>query len=220
MTRPLAVLRPAPGNEATARRIEAAGHAAIRLPLFEVVALPWTPPDPAVHDALVLTSANAIRHAGAALVNYTALPVYAVGEATAAAAHAAGLAVAAVGEDGVEALLARAHDAGARRALHLAGRERSHAELLPVTATVAVYASEPLPAPALSKLAGSVALVHSRRAALRLADLVSDRAGIAVAALSQTVAQAAGAGWRAVAVAAAPTDAALIAAALTLSESD
>jgi uroporphyrinogen-III synthase len=36
MTRSLAVLRPEPGNAATAARIEARGLTAIRLPLFEM----------------------------------------------------------------------------------------------------------------------------------------------------------------------------------------
>ena len=39
----LAVLRPEPGNTATAGRIEAAGARAIRLPLFAVKALDWVP---------------------------------------------------------------------------------------------------------------------------------------------------------------------------------
>ena len=64
MTRPIAVLRPEPGNAATADRIAALGLAAIRLPLFEVRALDWAPPDPAGFDALLLTSANAPRLAG------------------------------------------------------------------------------------------------------------------------------------------------------------
>ena len=64
MSRPLAVLRPEPGNGATAARIEELGFRAIRLPLFAVRALAWTMPDAADHDALLLTSANAVRFGG------------------------------------------------------------------------------------------------------------------------------------------------------------
>ena len=39
MTRPLAVLRPEPGNAATTQAIEALGRRAIRLPLFRVMPL-------------------------------------------------------------------------------------------------------------------------------------------------------------------------------------
>jgi uroporphyrinogen-III synthase len=34
------------------------------MPLFAIVPLDWTAPDPAQFDGLVLTSANAVRHAG------------------------------------------------------------------------------------------------------------------------------------------------------------
>ncbi len=81
--KPLAVLRPEPGNAATAARIAAAGARTIRLPLFAVGPLAWTPPDPAVHDALLLTSANAVRQAGPGLAGYRTLPVHAVGAAPA-----------------------------------------------------------------------------------------------------------------------------------------
>ena len=105
MKRRIAVPRPAPGTEATARAIAAAGHVAIRMPLFDVVALDWLAPDPADHDALILTSANGARHAGHALAALADLPVYAVGESTARSAREAGLNVVSVGTRGVEALL-------------------------------------------------------------------------------------------------------------------
>ena len=79
MSRAVAVLRPEPGNAATATRVEAAGLAAIRLPLFAVRALDWTPPDPAAFDALILTSANTPRLAGPGIDSLASLPVFAVG---------------------------------------------------------------------------------------------------------------------------------------------
>jgi len=85
--RPLLVLRPEPGAAATLARAVAAGWQAIAAPIFNIVPLPWAAPDPADHDALMLTSANAVRQAGDALRLYRHLPVYAVGEATAVAAQ-------------------------------------------------------------------------------------------------------------------------------------
>ena len=77
MNRPIVVLRPEPGARATVARIEALGGHALAAPLFAIRPLPWTPPDPADHDALVLTSANAARMAGAGLARVAALPAFA-----------------------------------------------------------------------------------------------------------------------------------------------
>jgi len=222
MSRPIAVLRPEPGNGATAAAIEARGHAAIRLPLFAVRPLAWQAPDPSTFDALLLTSANAVRHAGAGLARLAALPAYAVGEATAAAARAAGLKVAAAGDSNAAALLAAAGKAGVRRALHLAGRDRLVEAGGIVASVIPVYASEPLPvAPeALARLAGSVALVQSARAAHRLATLLPaiERGGIALVAVSRRAAMAAGPGWETVVVPGSPRGEALIAAAGALAD--
>lgn len=220
MTRPIAVLRPEPGNRATCARVRAAGRDAIALPLFKIVALDWTPPDPASFDALILTSANAVRAAGPGVARYAGLPVYAVGAATARAAEAAGMTVAAVGTDDAQALTATAAAHGVTRALHLGGRETGVVASGIVAASIAVYASEAIevaPEP-LRTLIGATALLHSVRAADRLATLIDrdgiDRATIALAALSPAVAHAAGPGWGHVATAPHPNDAALIAAAL------
>lgn len=218
--RPLAVLRPEPGNAATAARIEAAGGRALRLPLFGLTPLAWTPPDPADHDALFLTSANAVRFAGAALASYYRLPVHVVGAATAAAARAAGLTIATTGDQDAATMADRAVGTGVARALHLAGRDRATAALAGTSCTIAVYASEPLPVtPAdLLPLAGAVALIHSPRAGQRLAALMVDRVDVAIAVISPAAAAAVGTGWRALAVAAVPTDAALTAAGMTLAD--
>ncbi|MEI9927647.1 MAG: uroporphyrinogen-III synthase [Sphingomonas sp.] len=225
MTRPIAVLRPEPGNRATAAAIEAAGHTAIRLPLFEVRPIAWRPPDPAAFDALLLTSANALRHGGAGLASLRALPVHAVGEATAATARGAGFSVAATGTGGAAALIADASDAGVRHALHLAGRDRTM--IAPggiVARVVAVYASAPQPIgnEAVGALAGSVVLVHSARAGARLAAVVDaagiDRARIALVAIGAEAAARAGPGWQTVVVAPGPRAEALIEAAIALAD--
>jgi uroporphyrinogen-III synthase len=211
VSRPLAVLRPEPGNAATAARIEALGLRAIRLPLFAVRPLDWMPPDTAAIDALLITSANAVRHGGPGLASLRHLPVIAVGQATARAAAAAGFTVEATGEGGVHDVLWRTVG---RRLLHLSGRDVAGESGLP---GIAVYASEPVRADA-SPLNDSVALIHSPRAAARLAELVEDRARVRIAAISAAAAAAAGDGWAASAVAAQPSDAAVIAAARTLAD--
>lgn len=208
MSRPLAVLRPEPGNAATAAAIAALGHRVLRLPLFAVTPVAWRVPDPARYDALLLTSANAVRHGGAGLAALAGLPVHAVGAATAEAARAAGFAVASVGDGGVDDV------AIAGRVLHLAGREH---RARPGVESLVVYASDPL-APDLAALDGAVALVHSRRAAARLAELTDDRVRMSVAAIGDAAARMLGTGWHRVATAAAPTDAALIAAAVGLAD--
>lgn len=222
MTRPLAVLRPEPGNAATVARARAAGFATIALPLFDVRPLAWVPPDPARFDALLLTSASTLRWGGPALARYTGLPVYAVGANTAAAAAAAGFSVALTGTSDAAALLALASGAGVRRALHLTGRERSGAAGDAVAATVPVYASDAVAIAAadLAPLSHATALLHSPRAARRLGALIDAaglrRADLAIAAFSPAVAQAAGTRWAAVAIAAAPTDQALFDAARSI----
>jgi uroporphyrinogen-III synthase len=224
MSRAIAVLRPEPGNTATAAAIEALGLTAIRLPLFAVHAIDWTPPDVTRFDALLLTSANAPRHAGPGLAALRGLPVHAVGDATAAAARDAGLEVVAVGDRDGAALLAAAAASGVQRALLLGGRDRAVEEHSIIAEAIAVYASEPVAVAleALDQLAGSVMLLHSPRAARRVADQI-DRAGIdrrtvRLAAISAAVADAAGGDWERIAAAPSPDDAALIALARTLAD--
>lgn len=222
MSRRIAVLRPEPGNRVTAAAIEARGGSAIRMPLFRVRALAWDAPDADAFDALILTSANAIRHGGPALSALLRLPIYAVGTATAEAARQACFDVACVGTEGAESLVATAEAAGIRRALHLAGRERTLEPGGIVARVIPVYASEPEAPQDVARLAGSVALVQSARAGARLGHLVDaagiERGGIAVVAVSTRAAEAAGGGWERVVV---PDDLrgeALIDAAIALSD--
>lgn len=216
MSRVIAVLRPEPGNGATAARLADRGYTAIRLPLFNVVPLAWEVTDPAGFDALILTSANTLRHGGAALSLLEQLPVHAVGAATAGAARAHGFNVVATGRGNAEALLAGLPRHGVSRALHLGGREAVVATGGPVRRSIAVYASDAvdLPGDAIPALVGAVVMLHSARAATRLATLVDrsgvERAGLRLAAISAAVGNAAGAGWADIAVAPAPSDAALI----------
>ncbi len=220
MSRVIAVLRPEPGNRVTAAAIEAAGRSAIRLPLFAASPVGWEVPDPIRFDALVFTSANAIRHGGTGLASLLGLPVHAVGRVTGEAARAFGFRVVTNGDSGASSLARRMKAAGVRRALHLAGRERTVIQGGIVAEIVTVYASDALPVSRsdAARLAGSVALVQSARAARRLAEIVSDKAGIALIAISQAVAQAAGDGWEQIIVPRAPSSDAMIDAALALAD--
>ncbi|HEY0624239.1 uroporphyrinogen-III synthase [Sphingomonas sp.] len=220
MSRRIAILRPEPGNSATAERVRDAGLEPLASPLFEVRPLAWTPPDATGFDGLLLTSANAVRHGGAALASLRGMPVLAVGSATADAARAAGFAVARAGSADLASLLRDSPDF--TRLLWLAGRDRTAIEHPALAAIVPIYASEPrvLAAAGAAQLAGSVALIHSARAGMQLAaELARHRispATIRIAAISRKAAIAAGPGWSAGAIAITPDDDALIAAARPL----
>lgn len=201
------ILRPEPGNAATAARVEAAGHTSIRQPIFEARPLAWTVPDPAHFDALLVTSANAPRLAGAELSDLAHLPVIAVGERTAAAARAAGLVVVLTGALDAADAIAHAQAAGYFRLLHLAGRDRTTSTA--GLASVAVYESVQTCAP--SPPPGATILLHSARAAEALAAAPLARDTLAVVAISPAVLAAAGPGWSAARAAALPTDAAIVA---------
>ena len=221
MSRAVAVLRPEPGNAATVGRVEAAGLTAIRLPLFEVRAVEWAAPDPAAFDALIVTSANAARLAGPGLDSLAHLPVFAVGPATAAAARTRGLTIAVTGDGNGADVGATLAARGFNRALLLAARER-HVDIGGTVAkAITVYASDPLSidSTAIAELPGTVALLHSTRAAKRLAELVGPhRASIRLVAISEAVAAGAGTGWADIATAPAPDDIAMIALARRLAD--
>lgn len=217
---PLIVIRPQPGCDATvAAAAGGAGLPARGFPLFAVRPVAWQPPDPAGVDALLLGSANALRHGGAALAVYRGKPAYAVGRTTADAAHAAGFIVELVGEGGLQSVIGRLR-AGHRRLLRLAGETRLALDM-PAGVTVTervVYASEPAPMPpALAELLRepAVVMLHSGEAARHFAGLCDSngiaRAPLALAAIGPRVAEAAGEGWKTVTCADRPSDAALLA---------
>ncbi len=223
----LLVTRAEPGATATAARIAAAGAQALVSPLLAIEPLVWTPP-PGDFDAIVLTSANAARHAfhdaGPGPAGLAGLPCLAVGAATAAAARAAGFANVTSADGDAGALFAAAAAAGLARLLHLAGEDRTTVTLPPGLTVVAVpvYRAVLVPlsdAAAAALAAGGVdrVLLASVRTARHFAAecdrLALGRSRLAIVTISAAVAAAAGAGWRDVAVAAAPNEMALLAAA-------
>jgi uroporphyrinogen-III synthase len=213
--RRLLVLRPEPGASATVARALELGLDVVGVPLFEVEPIDWAVPDPAAFDGLLLTSANAVRHGGIELQILLPLPVFAVGEATAEAALKAGFKVIMTGDAGIDGLLGSIEPNA--RLLHLTGVDHREPEGDGHRITsIPVYRSRAIDAPNLAAAPGLVALIHSPRAGRRFAELVQDRAAIAIAAISPAAVDAVGSGWQSVAVAEQPTDEAMLALAASL----
>ena len=218
--RRLFVFRPEPAARQTTRTAKDLGLDAVSIPLFELEPIDWTVPDPGDFDAMLLTSANTVLMAGEGLASFRALPVHAVGEGTAVAARVAGLGVASVGNAGVDELLAEVpRDA---RLLHLCGEDKREPSTAGRSITsVAVYRANEKPnVSGLQALEGQTAVVHSPRAARRLAELISPgtRSTIRLAAISKATAEAAGDGWQEVRTAPVPRDTELLALAVRLCE--
>ena len=207
--RRLTILRPEPGASASLALAKELGIDAVAMPLFKIEPLPWDVPEAASFDGLLLTSANALRCAGDGLMQLRGLPVYAVGEATAADAREAGFDIARTGSAGVERLLGSIE--ARQKLLHLCGRDRVEpGNAGHEISAVPVYRAVELPAPTGIETT-QVAVLHSPRTARRFAELASDRARVSIAAISPAAADAAGTGWREVAVADRPDDRCLLA---------
>lgn len=205
------VVRPQPGADATAARLLALGHHPVVQPLLTTRARAWQVP--AAHpDAVILTSAAAVRHAGADANRLKSLPAFAVGEATAAAARAAGWADVTAGPGTIQALL---DGLAPGLYLHLAGAELTEV-MVPGAiqlARVTVYETPLLPLPALPDVDG--VLLHSPRTARQFASewdrLGGQRGTLAIHAISAATLAAAGTGWARALAAPEPTETALLA---------
>lgn len=209
------VLRPEPGASATLAKARECGIEAVKVPLFLTEPVAWQAPEPAGFDGLLLTSANAVRCAGAQAQELRGLEAYAVGEATAEAAREAGFDIAARGDAGVDRLLGSLEPG--LRLLHLCGADRRKPAGAKQRITpLVVYRSRALEAPDFRDASGSIALIHSPRAGQRFAELVHRRNAIAIAAISPAAAEAVGDGWESVDIALQPSDDALLALAARL----
>jgi uroporphyrinogen-III synthase len=211
-------IRPEPGCSATVAAGAALGVAIEACPLSQVRPLEWSLPA-GEFGGLLLGSANALRFGGRFVDKLVDMPVYAVGEMTAAAARAHGFTVARTGRTGLQPLIDEL--AGQKlRLLRIAGRER--VPLSPPTGiaieTAIAYETVPLPlpAPVAERLCGgALVLLHSGAAAAHFAAecdrLAVQRGAIRIAALAPRIAEAAGAGWALVRSAAEPSEPALLA---------
>jgi uroporphyrinogen-III synthase len=86
------VTRPRPDDEATANSLRARGFEVLRAPMLRFEPLPFHDDAEARYDAVIVTSANALRAIESQLggSRLLALPLFAVGEHTAALARGAG----------------------------------------------------------------------------------------------------------------------------------
>ncbi|MCC2601411.1 uroporphyrinogen-III synthase [Sphingopyxis yananensis] len=218
---PLLIIRPQPVAEQSCQRAQALGLDAHSLPLFAAQAIRWAVPDIAPYDALLVTSAQAMRLGGAGLQQLLPLPVYAVGAASADAARAKGFRVEQVGDSDGQTLLGEMQTKGIRTILWLNGRDHSVLDGgLAQLHRLPCYAVDRIaPPPQWHDLVKNeaVLMAHSTRAAEYLNDLVpSPRDHLTLIAISSKVAAAAGAGWGQMLVADHPTDAAMLAVAAKL----
>ena len=213
---PLIVTRPEPGNAATVERAKALGIDAHAVPLFAARPIDWQVPATENFDAMLVTSAAAVRLAGPGVASLSSLPVFAVGAATARAAEADGLTVAVTGSANAQRLLDDMASPDIRNILWLCGRERSEFDARDASITpLPCYAVDPVPPPPVwSELiaAPAMLLAHSARAATRISELVgSARGHLSLVAISAAVGAAAGDGWRELAIAAQRDDVAMLA---------
>ncbi|AKM09338.1 uroporphyrinogen-III synthase [Croceicoccus naphthovorans] len=222
---PIVTIRPAPGDAATVALGRELGLTIASFPLFEVGPLKWHLPDPAGFHAVLLGSANALRHGGPGLASLITLPALCVGEATARAAEQAGFTVTHVGKGGLQSVLAIATANGWSRLLRLSGE--AHVPLdLPAGTTLdtrTLYRVNALPIGAAfteTLRKGAVVLLHSGEAAAHFANEVDrlniPRQSIAITCLAPRIAERAGGGWRALSTASQPDDRALLAMALQM----
>jgi len=224
---PLLIVRPQPDAAATENRAIARKLRPIVLPLFQTVPLEWQPPDADDFDALLLTSKNAISYAGD-IAAYRYLPVLAVGEATARAAREGHMDVVYCGQGGLADIIASPFWPRYPRILWFSAL--NHSALPPSANQVTVLpvyrlVQQSWQSTHLSMLDQPIVIaLHSAAVAAAVAGeferLDLDRTKAKLAVFSNGVARAAGTGWADVAVAADPTDDALLDAAHALCNGD
>ena len=213
--RRLVILRPEPAASASVARAREMGLDAVAVPLFQVEPVAWDAPEAGPFDALLLTSANAVRCRGKALQQLRGLKVHAVGEATADAAREAGFDIATIGTADADRLLGSIEPG--QKLLHLTGEHRAEADDAGhEIRRIVVYRSRAVEqADGLEQAQGAVVALHSPRAGARFAELADatelDRSSIKLVAISEAAAKAAGNGWEAVEVAETPDDSSLLA---------
>jgi uroporphyrinogen-III synthase len=229
------VTRPQPDSVITAGKLLALGIDPLSVPLLRRTVLTTALPEAAGFAAVAVSSANALRalKERAALDGFRALPLFAVGDGTAAEAEMAGFAdiVNAAGDfDDLVAAIAARRPAGP--VFYPAGKKRSGdlaAALVPhgiSVATSEVYemtAPAELPAETLARIEAEAdaVLIYSRRTAEAFITLVAAglsaaaRRRISVLAISRKAAEPlAAAGFAAVHAAERPDDEAMMSLAL------
>ncbi len=218
MTGNIFVLRSEPGLSSTMERGRELGLPMEAMPLSRAEPLDWQVPEGAF-DGILLGSANGVRHAGEALAQLRACPIYAVGEATAEEARALGFTVAVTGKGGLQALVDALPADRQLRLLRLAGEDHlplsTPAHIVIATAITYRIVHRTLDEADIARLsAGGVVLLHSGEAARHFErECIRsgvERAHLSLAAIGPRVAQSVSDGWKSVATAATPDDPALL----------
>lgn len=216
------VIRPQPGLSSTIAAASALGLHIHGEPLFEIQAVPWDVPDADTINALLIGSANAIRHGGSALEQLRGKPVHAVGQTTADLAAKAGFSVERIGEGGLQSLLEAQDHAGSRplRYLRLSGAERVALDVpegIQIEERVVYQAAPVSMSPEFVKLlaSGGIVLLHSAAAARHFADecerhVIATKSLVLVAIGPRVTADIDGV-WGGIHHAASPNDSALLA---------
>jgi uroporphyrinogen-III synthase len=223
--RPVLVTRAEPGAARTLARLEALGLRAVNAATARIVFLE-TACDLAAQEALALTSPNGAA-AAARLTAQRAVPLFAVGAATAQAAQAQGFKEVFSADGDGAALAALIHERARGPVLHVHGRDQSFDLVSALQDAgiaargVTAYAAEPVVAlseDALAALhADGVVLIHSPKGAERFVAL-AQKAGVSetlattrAAAISQAAAAPLrAAGLERIVVADRPDEAALL----------
>ncbi|MEL7188214.1 MAG: uroporphyrinogen-III synthase [Pseudomonadota bacterium] len=214
---PILVIRPKPGLSQTLSLGREMGLNMHGFALSEVQPVTWEIPQRDGYDALLLGSANAIRHGGANLSKLTHLPVHAVGEATAREAKEAGFEIERTGKGGLQTILDQV--SAPIHYLRLVGNE--YVELRPPKGVsfdpIQVYDVVPrqFSCEAANILdEAPIVLLHSGAMTRQFANecnrLGVDRSTITLAAMGPRIAEPAGVGWAAIHVSDEPNDAALL----------
>ncbi len=186
------VTRPEPDASETAARLAALDIGAVKAPLLKFTLLQTTLPEPPGFAALAATSTSALRalHDRGEIPRFRHLPLYAVGERTAGAAHALGFAEVISADGNLSALvdlLAQARLEGP--ILYPAARDQSgdlaralapHGVMVITAPVYAMAAAERMDDGVLASLdGGNIAggLFYSRRTAQTFVSLADSRLG-------------------------------------------
>jgi uroporphyrinogen-III synthase len=214
---PLVLLRPQPGNDASATRAREMGLTVIQVPLFDVLPADGGPLPAGSYDALLLTSINGVRFGATVMAAFAGLPIYAVGEATAYAARIAGHDGVITGGGDAQSTVAMMAADGRCSVLHISGEEvrpfDSHGmSVQRYTVYRTVECDTAAARAALNGLGPVVLAVHSPRAGIQLSLLVpaTRRMRMHIVAISDAAARVCGKGWASVTVSERPDDTALL----------
>ncbi len=214
---PVLAVRPEPGLSQTLSLGREMGLTMHGFALSEVHPVEWQLPVLDQFEAILLGSANAVRHGGAKLSKLTHLPVHAVGEATAREAQMVGFTIERTGKGGLQKILDQVPPP--IHYLRLVGSE--FVELSPPQGVtfepLQVYDVIPrkLSDEAVELLENDpIVLLHSaamtRQFSHECRRLGVNRARVTLVAMGRRIADPAGEGWRAIHVCDAPNDTALL----------